>query len=258
MHFLFTLPEAGTLRDLSVTVGNQAVAEPNNSEENPSEIYEWKGEMAPGEKKEAVVRYRVLGARFWRYDLGSQRRRVQQFVLDADTAGPVGFLRGSLQPTDQTGKTLRWELGNVVTAQQVAISFPTDALGAQLYLMALSALPVSLVLFALGVVGLGAWCGTSPDPARLLGGLALFGLGLGAATVLAIYAGSLAGLLVGPLAGAFLAAKVLGRRSLLVSLPAALLPATFLSPQNSGLLVLGLASLTFLALWGATRAQKRA
>ncbi|MDQ3812529.1 MAG: hypothetical protein M3347_01105, partial [Armatimonadota bacterium] len=239
IHFLFTLPEAGAIRDLSVTVGGQAVTEPAGTEPGgaepddsatarshpgDSDTYEWRSEMKPGERREAVVRYRVIGARTWRYDLGSQRRRVQQFRLEADPGGLVGFLRGSLQPTSDAGGTLRWEMADVVTAQQIALAFPPDTLGKQLYLQALSALPASLMLCLIGVLAIGLWFLEIPSPARLLGGLILFAFGLGASTVLAIYLGPVVGVILGPLLGAGLAALVLGRHSLLALLPSALVP----------------------------------
>lgn len=246
VHFLFSLPEAGTIRDWRITVGGKAIGEPTDSE-----TYEWKNSMAPGEKQEAIVSYRVVGARTWSYDLGSQRRRVQQFQLDAQTGGDVRFLRGSLQPTLQSKNAVSWQLADVVTAQRLAIVF-AESLDDQLYLQALGALPASFVLFLVGVVALGWWFGPMPSGARVFGGLAAFGLGLGATTVLAIYVGNFAGVLVAPIVGAVLAMFFLGRRFLLVGLPLALLPAAFLSAQNSGLIVLGLALATLAtAFWMA-------
>lgn len=252
IHFLFTLPQDSTIQDLHVSVGKEEITEPNDGG-----AYEWKATLPAGAKREAVVRYRVVGARVWRYDLGSQRRRVQKFGLQAKAGGPVKFLRGSLQPASQAGSTLTWDLNNVITAQQIALVFPTDTLGQQLYLQALSALPASLVIFLLGVAALGLWRGQLASPPRLMGGLLLFALGLGAASVLTIYLGVIAGVLLGPLLGALLATLALERRSLLASLPAALFPVTFLSAQNTGLLVLALAAVTLVAvLWTQRQTMK--
>ncbi len=76
-----------------MAVGGQAVTEPNGSG-----AYEWTGQMSPGERREAVVRYRVVGARTWPA-IASQRRRVQLFRLDAAPGGPGAFSAGSLQPS---------------------------------------------------------------------------------------------------------------------------------------------------------------
>lgn len=263
VHFLFSLPDAGTVRDLKIVVGNETLTEPTDSNPNrqlldenedfataptDSNTYEWKKQMAPGEKREAIVTYNLIGARIWSYDLGSRRRRVQQFQLDADPGGEVRFVRGSLQPTKQESRNLSWQLSNVVTAQKLALVFPPDNLANQLYLQALSALPASFILFFVGIVLLSLWFHRALDAARLGGAVLLFGFGLGASTVAAIYLGPVAGLIVAPLAGAILASRLLGRDSLLVAIPLALLPATFLSAQNSGLLVLLLSAMALTAL----------
>lgn len=252
LHFLFTPPEAGTVSDLSVTVGNTAVTEPSAATPD-SNTYEWKSEMKPGEKQEAIVRYTVVGARTWSYDLGSQRRRVEQFSLEAETPGAIGYLRGSLQPTDESGNRLRWQMSDVVTAQQIALFF-APSLENQLYLQALSALPASFVLFLIGVVAVGLWVRPAPGaagmlrPGHLLAALILFAFGLGSATVLAIYFGPVAGIICGPLLGAALASLVLGRYSLLATIPAATIPATFLSAANSGMLIFMITLFTLLAI----------
>ncbi len=89
----------------------------------------------------------------------------------------------------------------------------------------------------------------------MVAALLLFTLGLWSAPVLANYLGAPAGLLLAPLAGAFGAARVLGQRSLLASIPAALLPATFLRPTHSGLLVLLLTIITLCALTWTVRSE---
>ena len=251
VRFLFPLPNGNTIRDLNVSVGGEAVTEPNESGS-----YAWECPMAPGEQREAVVRYRVLGAQTWHYDLGSRRRRVQQFQLDAAVDSAVRFPRGSLQPTAHAAGTLHWELANVVTAQQVALAFPPDILGRESYLQALSALPASLVVFLIGVLMVALRFRQRLSPGLLAAGLVLFTLGLGAAPVLANYLGFSAGILLGPLAGAALAVRALGRPALLAALPAALLPATFLSPNHSGLLALLLALIALASILPAARSGR--
>jgi hypothetical protein len=243
VRFQLSLPDSNTIRDLHVSVAGQLIPDPN-----PSGVYEWESTLAPNESREAVVRYRTLGARAWHYDLGSRRRRVQEFQLTASGGGHVRFMRGSLQPTSNQNGSLRWKLANIVTAQQIAIAFPPDTAAQESYLNALSALPAALLAFLLGVVVVTLRYGQKWNPALIASGLVLFGLGLGAAPVLANYIGYIAGVLIAPLLGAFLSARLLGRRSLRASVPAALIPATFLSPTHSGLLLLllSLAALTLL------------
>ena len=241
-RFQLPLPQGGTVRELSVAVGKEAAIEPDDAG-----TCEWKSTLSPGERREAVVRYRVLGARTWRYDLGSRRRRVKKLTLDAEIDGAARFVRGSLLPTGNPRGPLRWELTDIVTAQQVALEFPPDVSARDGYLQALAALPAALLAFLLGALALVKRSRESMSAS--LGGLVLFGLGLGCAPVLANYLGSLAGVLLGPLAGALLAIWPLGRRVLLASIPAAILPAAFLSPRHSGLIVLALAAVTLTVLW---------
>ncbi len=259
MRFTFPLPQAGTLRNLSVTVGNQAVADPNDSG-----TYEWKGTVGAGETREVIVRYEVVGAQTWRYDMGSQRRRVQKFGLEVIApASGIRFLRGSLTPTQSTSGSFRWELDNVVTAQQIALSFSPSTAGELLYWQALSALPASLAVFFVGAcILLIARSGVQTarpgvGPFGLALGLVIFTLGLGAVSVLANYVGFTASLLLAPLAGAALCAVFLGRRFLLAAVPAALVPAAFLSGQHSGALLLLLAIVTLGAYLLVLRSASR-
>lgn len=237
-RFLLPLPSAGAIRDLDVKVGEQAVREPNSVGS-----YEWKGKLAPGEQREAVIHYKVLGARSWQYDMGSARRRVQQFRLDIAPGGPIRYQRGSLQPTTVSDKNLRWDLSNVVTAQHVAIVLPPESEGRESYLQALSAMPASLVLFMAGALVVGFRIRRLPSSGRFAAAVGLFAVGLGSAVILANYIGPVAAILIGPIAGAFLAASASGPRSLAASIPAALVPAAFLSPQHSGLIGLMIAIL---------------
>jgi hypothetical protein len=250
-RFLFPLPGENTIRNLNVSVNGHVVAEPN-----PSGEYEWRSLMQPGEQWEAVVRYHVIGARTWQYGLGSRRGRVEVFRLLATTGGPVTYMRGSLQPSAVNRETLRWDLTNVVTTQRIAIAFPPDIERREAYLQALSALPTSLILFLVGALAVGWRFCTRVHPGGMAAALILFALGLWAAPVLANYLGAAAGLLIMPMAGAFGAAKVLGRRSLLAAVPAALLPATFLSPTHSGLLALLLTLATLYALTRSLQAER--
>jgi len=238
-RFLFSLPGVGTVRDLNVRIGEQAIPEPNQSG-----AYEWKGDLKPGEQREAIVHYNVIGAGTWSYDLGSQRRRVRKFRLDASPDGPVRFQRGSLQPSVTSAKELKWDMGSVVTAQQIALAFPPDIAVRESYLQALSALPITFVLFALGIVLVGIRLHQASTPGRVALAVTVFAFGLGAITVLASYVGPVAAVFLAPLPAAYFVIRMLGRPAILAALPAALLPATFLSGQHTGLLILLLAIVT--------------
>ncbi len=262
VHFLFSLPQAGTVRDLRVRVGGQNLSEKSGTPESqtgasgadasgsdpdPSEsaepsdpnTYEWKALMKPGESREAVVSYAVTGARTWSYALGSERRRVGAFSLDADAGGDIRFARGSLQPSVVRGTALQWRLANVVTAQSLSLVFPSDKESDQLWIQSLTALPLCLVGFFGAALLLGIGLGAAPSPLRLAAALMVFGLGLGGASVQTALV-PLAMILAAPMVGALGAGALLGRRFLVVTVPIALLPATFLSAHFTGVLVLGL------------------
>jgi len=269
VHFLFSLPQAGTVRDLQVRVGKQNLREqaadsPSQGDENPDQsatvrdpnTYEWKGEMAAGEQREAVVSYAVTGARTWSYALGSERRRVEGFSLDADTGGDIRFARGSLQPSQRGGNVLGWRLANVVTAQSLSLVFPSDKEGDQLFIQALTALPICLALFCGGALALGLGSGAGLSPLRLAVGVSIFALGLGGASIQTVLP-PLVMLLAAPMIGALGACALLGRRYLPVAIPVALLPATFLSAHSTGLLVLLMVALTLLAVWFELRPTRR-
>ena len=76
------------------------------------------------------------------------------------------------------------------------------------------------------------------QPVELAAAVAVFSIGLAASAVIANYLGPVAGVLIGPLLGAAAATAVLGKPFWLAAFAAALLPATFLSPEHTGLLVL--------------------
>ncbi len=266
VHFLFSLPQAGTVRDLQVIVGKQNLGNVNDSQtdaENAApgdpETYKWQGTMLPGEAREAKVTYRVTGARTWNYDLGSTRRRVEAFSLDADTGGEIRFARGSLQPSSVRGNQLGWRMSNVVTAQSLGLVFSSDREKDQLYIQALTALPLCLLLLTSGAFALGIGTGRAPSPLQLAAATAIFAAGLGGASIQTPFV-PLVLLLVAPLAGAGAVCAVLGRHFALVAVPVALLPATFLSAHHTGLLVLLLCCVSGLtiALWrkrGTVRRQ---
>lgn len=248
IRFTFPLPAVGTLRDLRVMVDGQAVAQAENSQS-----YEWQDLMKSGQKHTATVTYRAVGARAWNYNLGSQRRRVQQFGLVTTGLRDPRFARGGLLPTVRRSDAIDWNLDNVVTAQQIALVWPED-FSVRLYLQAVSALPLALLLFVPLVLALGLYGRRVPHPLRLLVALGIFIVALGGATVATIYAGAFIGLVAVPLLGAIAATAILGWRFGAVIVPLALFPATFLSEQHSGLMLIGLFVIALIgAAWTARR-----
>jgi hypothetical protein len=173
---------------------------------------------------------------------------VQEFRLDASTGGPVKFHRGSLQPSRFGSNALHWDLANVVTAQRVSMEFPPDSASTQCYLQAVAALPAAFILLLAGAV-MAAITDRRAHPAGVvLSALSAISLGLGAAPILANYVGPVASLTAAPLVGALVAASILRGRTLLV-VPLSLIPAAFLSPLHSGLIILFLSLVVLAAAW---------
>ncbi len=151
---------------------------------------------------------------------------------------------------------LGWRLANVVTAQSLSLVFPSDKEGDQLFIQALTALPICLALFCGGALALGLGSGAGLSPLRLAVGVSIFALGLGGASIQTVLP-PLVMLLAAPMIGALGACALLGRRYLPVAIPVALLPATFLSAHSTGLLVLLMVALTLLAVWFELRPTRR-
>ncbi|MBC8066421.1 MAG: hypothetical protein H7Y17_16435 [Chlorobia bacterium] len=231
IRFSFPLPQSGTISGLTIQVDSDKISQPGESGN-----YEWSGTLAPGASKTAKVTYRVVGAKLWKYDVGSQRRVVEQFSLNVRPNGPVKFMRGSLQPTTG-GANPTWNLANVVTNQRVAVSFPSDTVARETFVQTLAMLPAGLAVFLFG-----SWLviGTSKErkePIQIALALALFAFGLGGSVVLASYLGPLLGVIVSLVAGCLSVPFVLGPRSLMASIPSAAFAAAFLSAEHTGIIV---------------------
>ena len=172
VRFTFPLPQVGTLRDLRVDVDGQAVPQAEDASS-----YEWQDVMKPGQIHSASVIYRAVGARAWNYNLGSQRRRVQQFGLAASGLRAPRFGRGGLLPT-RRGGNVEWKLDNVVTAQQVALVWPEDYSAPALFTSRQRA-----AIGAIGVrarrAGTGILCAPRAASGEIIGGALGFRDGVG-------------------------------------------------------------------------------
>ncbi len=242
VRFTFSPPEAGTIGDLKLEVDGQVVGMASDGN------YEWSGTLQPNESKTAKVAYDVVGSKTWSYDVGSRRRQVEDFQLSVQSPSALKFVRGSIQPT-VAGQNPRWKLSNVVTNQQVAISFPSDQIGRETFLQTIAMLPAAMALFALGLTIVSWRCGFRIDPVRHAVSIGLFTFGLAGASVMANYLGNIGGVLASFAFGIGASAALLGKKGLLASIPAALFAASFLSAEHTGLLVVVLALATMAAYW---------
>ena len=249
IRFAFPLPNgSGTLSDFTMTVDGRPYTAADLSSGSV-----WEGVVQPGANVDIRVTYKHQGSKGWNYDLSQRREPVKNFDLTIRADQPAKFQRYSLFPTSTQngafggGTTLRWQLQNAITAQNVAVVFEQGSVRETLAKIS-AFTPFSLLL---GVLLLILWTTLNRlplSPLRLA--LALLGLSLGFSFggVLTGYLPPLWAELLGAALGLGLALLSLGRTFLPVLLLVALAPLTFLSVGNAGLLLGILAAATLVLL----------
>lgn len=258
VRFAFPLPVgSGTLSGFQMTVNGQPYQAADLSGGNV-----WEGQVAGGGAVNVRVGYKHQGSRGWSYDLSGRREPVRSFDLSVRTDRPAKFQRYSLFPTsvDRSAfggaQTLRWQLQNAITAQNVAVVFEQGSLRetlAKLHHLA----GLALLLGAALLLMWGALRRVPLPPLRLA--LALLGLSLGTVLggVLTGYLPPVPAEVLGAALGLTLATAALGRAFLPPLLLTVLAPLSFLSVGHAGLL-LGLLALAglLLLLWAGGQAHR--
>ncbi|WP_407538515.1 hypothetical protein Q0M94_09965 [Deinococcus radiomollis] len=249
IRFAFPLPSgSGTLSGFTMTVNGRPYTAADLSAGSV-----WEGVVPPGAGVDVRVTYKHQGSKGWNYDLSQRLEPVKSFDLTIRADQPAKFQRYSLFPTSTEGgafggkATLRWQLQNAITAQNVAVVFEQGSVRetlAKLYAFA----PFSLLL---GVLLLLVWAAVNRlplSPLRLA--LALLGLSLGFSFggVLTGYLPPLWAELLGAALGLTLALLSLGLSYWPPLVLVVLAPLTFLSVGNAGLLLGLLAALTLVLL----------
>ncbi|BBN94087.1 hypothetical protein DEIGR_102433 [Deinococcus grandis] len=253
LRFAFPLPGgSGTLSGFTLTVNGQALS--------ASDLLNgsvWEGQVPAGGSVDVQVAYAHQGSRAWSYQL-SRREAIRDLDVTVTADRPAKFQRYSLFPTSQTRpalggpSTLRWQLKNAVTAQDVAVVFTQGSVRETLTKVHLTQ-GLAVVLAAL-LIPLWAVTRRTPLAPLTLGG-ALLGLALGFTLggVLTAYLPLLPAEILGSLAGAALAWVILGgprqaRTPLLPLLASAALPLAFLTGGHAGLILTVLAATLLLLL----------
>lgn len=232
-RFIYPLPDAGTIKNLAVSVGGENISQPTEHG-----WYEWNGTIGPNERKTASVSYAVHGAKSWSCEVGSSRRRVKEFSLSLHTDEPAAYRRGSLERTSETSGKAQWNLKDVITSQEVAIVIPSDTTASNGMLQAFQAMPISFLIFAMGLAAAMLWRGPKLNPGKFSLALGVFAAGMFSAVILQHYIGPIAALVICPVLGSLACFKLAGRTGLIVGLASALMPAAFLSAKHSGLIIL--------------------
>ena len=250
VRFQFPLPNgSGTLSGFKVVVDGQELTAADLS--NGSQ---WEAQAAPKQTVSVKVTYAHQGARGWSYLLASRREPVKDFELNVKTNEAAKFARYSLPPT-QTARslgstTLSWNLKDVITAQDVSMTFSgaslRETLG-KLYSFAPFALLLAAVFGALWAWDRGLR--TTPVQVALALLAVLAGLTLGGVLMnylLVTWAG-----IIGNLVGGVLALRALGRAWWPPVFIALALPLAFLLIGHAGLIITlaGVAGLAAL-IWG--------
>lgn len=254
-RFMFPLPQgSGTLSDFQVIVDGQELSAADLANGNG-----WEGQLAAGQKVNVQVTYRHQGARGWSYLLGARREPMRDFALNVKTNQPAKFRRYSLYPNRMVstlgGKNLSWELKNVITAQDISLSFTSSSLRetlTKLYTFA----PFALLLAGLFGALWTRWRRLSVTPLPV----ALAALGILAGTafggVLMNYLPAYIAGIIGAALAAVLALRALGKAYWPPILLAVALPLAFLWVGNAGLIIVGVGVLAFAVLvWTRPRAE---
>ncbi|CAM3290725.1 Permease [Deinococcus saxicola] len=262
LRFDFPLPSgSGTLSNFRLTVGGQEFRAGDLTDGS-----QWEGEVAAGATVKVNVTYRNQGARSWSYALGSRREAIRAFDLSVNADRPAKFGRYTLFPTFQARtplgevRSLRWQLQDVISAQDVSVIFAggnrRETLGKVGH-----AAPVAVLLAALLAL---AWATTRRlrlPPLPLAAALLGLSLGLVLGGVLTAYLPIWLAEILGVMAGVALGILALGRPFALPLILAGVVPLAFLSGGHAGLLLTLLAALILTLLlrpglerWGRKRA----
>ncbi|ADV68342.1 hypothetical protein [Deinococcus maricopensis] len=244
---------SGTLSDFRVTVNGQELTAAQLTGGT-----QWEGTLAPGQTVAARVTYRHVGARGWNYALAGRREPVRNFDLSVHTNRPAKFQRYSLFPTGQTrdlagNSTLRWQLPDALTAQDVAVAFSgssTRETVVKLYTFAPLALLLGAALAVMTARLRRVFLAPRAAALAVLG--VVVGLTLGG-VLMSYLLFPLAGL-IGGMVAALLALRALGRAYLWPVLVAALAPLAFLTGGNAGL-ILTLGAVVSLLLFMGPRGR---
>ncbi len=236
VSFNFPLPaNSGTLSDFELNAAGKKV----ESDDLASGFYSWQGNIAANAKIEFIVKYKNQGSSTWSYDFGQRREPIKNFSLKVNSPRSIKFLRGSLYPTNQVGP-LEWNLKNIITSQNVVLSFPELSLRETLLKLFRFA-DAALLLMLVWAILYGISRKLDLEPKRFALAALGMALGIGAAAVLLGYIPSTIAMWIGAIIAAMLGILALGTSFALPVALSSLAPLAFLSGGHAGLWLLLLA-----------------
>jgi hypothetical protein len=235
-RFQFPLPNgSGTLSGFRVVVDDQELSAANLSGGS-----QWEGQIGPRQTVNVRVTYAHQGARGWSYLLASRREPIRDFELSVKTNEVAKFARYSLPPTKSSrtlgATTLAWNLKDVITAQDVSMTFSSASLRETLNKLYGFAPFALLLAVAFGVI----WArlrGLVVTPTQVVLALLSVLAGLTFGGVLMNYLPLTVAGVLGSLVGAALALRALGVGFWPPVLIATVLPLSFLLVGNAGLIL---------------------
>ncbi|EYB68036.1 hypothetical protein DEIPH_ctg029orf0043 [Deinococcus phoenicis] len=247
VRFVFPLPSgSGTLSGFRLTVNGQSYRASDLREGSV-----WEGVVPAGQTVRVNVTYRHQGSRGWSYRLSDRREPLRNLDLTVSADRPAKFERYSLYPTSTSRaafggpQTLRWQLQDVITAQNVSVVFAQGSVREMLAKVGLVE-PLALLLAALLAAAWALLRRLSLPPLRLAGAVLGLSVGFALGGVLTAYLPPLAAVPLGALVGVVFGVLALGRAFLPPLVVAALIPLAFLAVGHSGLLLALLAAGTLL------------
>ncbi|BDP42864.1 hypothetical protein DAETH_28330 [Deinococcus aetherius] len=248
-RFVFPLPQgSGTLSGFRLTVNGRGYRASDLREGSV-----WEGQIGAGQTVRVNVTYRHQGSRGWSYRLADRREPLRNLDLSVTADRPAKFERYSLFPTDVSrdglgrARTLRWQLQDVITAQNVAVVFAQGSVREMLAKVGLTA-PLALLLAPLLVLGWAVRRRRVIGPLPLAGAVLGLGVGFTLGGVLTAYLPPVVALPLGAGVGVAFGVTTLGRGYVLPLGVAALVPLVFLAVGHAGLLLTLLAGGTLVLL----------
>lgn len=234
VRMTFPLPQQnGLLSGFSFTVGGESVIQQDNNDS-----YVWEGMMQPGQTQTATVSYKCQGGGAWIYNIGTGRRRVEEFTLNLNANSEVRFQRNAIFPTSSSGNTHTWNLSNIITSQDIEVEFPTLQARKEAVIKTLTFHPAALALLPILALWWGWRTRTRLTLTELFLGSAGMLIGFGSAAVLLGYTSMFLALLLGSAIAAVLSTRALGRGFMIPAIASSLAPMAFLSDQHTGLILI--------------------
>jgi len=147
--FHFPLPEqAGNITGFAVTLDGQNA----DNDVNVSDGYSWVGRMRPGDERRFTVSYEAKGSDGFSYNLAQRNIEVRELNFELltgyrDVRFPDQAMAPQEQSDDEAGSRLHWMASQLITGQNIAVSFEAPGNWGKLAPRLFYYAPLALFLF---------------------------------------------------------------------------------------------------------------